>query len=103
MGQCQCLDRDHGLEVSTINRRGAVDLLAFVGSNDNKEEGQIYMEPIETEASLDRDNAVFGEWRVKKVTSTARQTDGKLVSGFALTSNDSPIRVPIRKVSQRGV
>ena len=73
---------------------------------DNKlliEEGQIYMEPIETEASLDRDNAVFGELRVKKVTSTARQTDRRLVNGFALTSNESPIRVPRIKVSQRGV
>lgn len=61
MGQCQCLDRDHGLEVSTINRKGAVDLLAFVGSTDNIEEGLVYIEPIGTEASLDRDPAGFEE------------------------------------------
>ena len=106
MGQCQCLDRDRGLEVSTINRRGAVDILAFVGSTDDKADGgQICMEPIETEAaSLDRDPAaVFEDLRVQKVSSGARQKDGKLANGFALTSNQSPIRVARSKVSQRGV
>jgi hypothetical protein len=58
------------------------------------------MEPIATEASLDRDPAVFEDLRVKKLTSAARQTDGMLVNGFALTSNESPIREPRRKVSQ---
>jgi hypothetical protein len=97
MGQCQCLDRDHGLEVSTINRKGAVDLLAFVGSTDNKEEGLVYMEPIGTEASLDRDPAEFEDLRVKKVTSAA----SKVVNGYALTSNDSPIRMPRSGVCHR--
>ncbi len=52
------------------------------------------MEPIETEASLDRDPG-FDELRVKKqLTSAARQNDMKLANGFVVTSCESPMRMP---------